>query len=510
MTGTLEKKTSKTEDPKILLVDDNTANLQVLRETLDGLGYKLLIAENGQSALEIVRKASPDLILLDIMMPDMDGYEVCRKLKAAASTRHIPVIFLTAMADAEDEARGLSLGAVDYITKPINPELVRARVRNHLELKQYRDSLEELVKERTRELQLTQAVMIESLATLAEYRDPETGGHIKRTQNYVKALAVHLKNHPKFRGELTDEMINLLYLSAPLHDMGKVGVRDHILLKPGRLDEAEFHEMQKHTTYGHDALRITEEKLGKSTFLRLAREIAYAHQEKWDGSGYPRGLKAEEIPVSGRLMALADVYDALISKRVYKPPMPHDDAVRIILDGKGRHFDPDVVDAFLELQAVFRNIALTYADFDEEREMLGSGMKCAEPLGRMGITRVLLAEDNEINLEIMKNQLASLRFTVVTAANGLEALSRYQAMNFDLVLTDIEMPGMDGFKLAEAIRRMGKEGRTVPPILAITASEFELTEASAKSSGFDGYMLKPLDLGVLKKKLDAYFQPIDS
>jgi putative two-component system response regulator len=399
---------------------------------------------------------------------------------------------------------------VDYITKPINPELVRARVRNHLELKQYRDSLEELVKQRTRELQLTQAVMIESLATLAEYRDPETGGHIKRTQNYVKALAVHLKNHPKFRGELTDEMINLLYLSAPLHDMGKVGVRDHILLKPGRLDEAEFHEMQKHTTYGHDALRITEEQLGKSTFLRLAREIAYAHQEKWDGSGYPRGLKAEEIPVSGRLMALADVYDALISKRVYKPPMPHDDAVRIILDGKGRHFDPDVVDAFLELQAVFRNIALTYADFDEEREMLGFGMKCAEPLGRMGITRVLLAEDNEINLEIMKNQLASLRFTVVTAANGLEALSRYQAMNFDLVLTDIEMPGMDGFKLAEAIRRMGKEGRTVPPILAITASEFELTEASAKSSGFDGYMLKPLDLGVLKKKLDAYFQPIDS
>ena len=509
MTGTADPNTSAAAEPRILLVDDNTNNLQVLRETLDGLGYKLLIAKNGKSALEIVRKAGPDLILLDIMMSDMDGYEVCRKLKATASTQHIPVIFLTAMADAEDEAKGLSLGAVDYITKPINPELVRARVRNHLELKQYRDSLEELVKQRTRELQLTQAVMIESLATLAEYRDPETGGHIKRTQNYVKALAVHLKDHPKFRGELTDEMIDLLYLSAPLHDMGKVGVRDHILLKPGRLDEAEFHEMQKHTTYGHDALRVTEEKLGKSTFLRLAREIAYTHQEKCDGSGYPRGLKAEEIPLPGRLMALADVYDALISKRVYKPPMPHDDAVRIILDGKERHFDPDVVDAFFELQAVFRNIALTYADFDEEREMLGSGMPCTEPSGK-GITRVLLAEDNEINLEIMKNQLASLRFTVVTAANGLEALSRYQAMNFDLVLTDIEMPGMDGFKLAEAIRRMGKEGRTVPPILAITASEFELTEASAKSSGFDGYMLKPLDLGVLKKKLDAYFQPIDS
>ena len=507
MTGRSEKKTSESENLKIkiLLVNDNTANLQVLRETLDGLGYTLLVAKNGKSALEIVRKAAPDLILLDIMMPDVDGYEVCRKLKAEASTRPIPVIFLTAMTDAEDEARGLALGAVDYITKPINPELVRARVRNHLELKHYRDRLEALVKERTRELQLTQTVMIEGLATLAEYRDPETGGHIKRTQNYVKALAVQLKSHPKFRDELTDEMIELLYLSAPLHDIGKVGVRDQVLLKAGRLDDTEFLEMQKHTTYGYEALRITEDKLGKSTFLRLAREIAYTHQEKWDGSGYPRRLKGAEIPVSGRLMALADVYDALISKRVYKPPMTHADAVRIILDGKGRHFDPDVVDAFLELQAVFRNIALTYADFDEERELLGSGINGAELFGK-GIQRVLLAEDNSINLEIMKNQLAAVGFTVETAVNGLDALAKYQAMRFDVVLTDIEMPGMDGFKLAEAIRRMEKEGRPAPPILAITASEFELTEASAQSAGFDGYMLKPLDLGVLIKKLGAVFR----
>jgi putative two-component system response regulator len=492
-----------TAAPKIVLVDDTTASLQVLRETLDGCGYKLFIAKDGASALSIVQKVQPDLILLDILLPDMDGYEVCRRLKLDETTRRIPVIFLTALADAADESKGLSLGAVDYVAKPFAPELVRARVRNHLELKQYRDRLEELVKQRTRELQLTQAVMIESLATLAEYRDPETGGHIKRTQNYVRALAVHLKDHPRFRGELTDEIIELLYLSAPLHDVGKVAVRDHILLKAGRLDEEEFHEMQKHTTYGHEALRVTEEKLGKSTFLRLAREIAYTHQEKWDGSGYPRGLKAEEIPVSGRLMALADVYDALISKRVYKPPLPHDEAVRIIREGRGRHFDPDVADAFLELQVVFRNIALTYADFDEEREMLGSGMNCIEPLDGQGITRVLLAEDNEINLEIMKNQLASLRFTVVTAANGLEALARFQAMNFDLVLTDIEMPAMDGFQLVDAIRRLGAEGRAVPPILAITASEFELTEASAKSSGFDGYMLKPLDLGILRRKLGA-------
>jgi putative two-component system response regulator len=325
--------------PTLLLVDDNTANLQVLRETLDGLGYKLLIAKNGRSALEIVRKAGPDLILLDIMMPEMDGYEVCRTIKADATVRHIPVIFLTAMADAGDEAKGLALGAVDYITKPINPELVRARVRNHLELKRHRDRLEDLVRLKTREVQLTQAVMIESLATLAEYRDPETGGHIKRTQNYVKALAVHLKSHARFREALDEETIELLYLSAPLHDVGKVGVRDHILLKAGRLDDTEFAEMKRHTLFGEEALRRTEQKLGKSTFLRHAREIAGSHQEKWDGSGYPRGLKGDEIPVSGRLMALADVYDALISKRVYKPPMPHEKAVAIIREGRGTHFD---------------------------------------------------------------------------------------------------------------------------------------------------------------------------
>ncbi|HAA04325.1 MAG TPA: two-component system response regulator, partial [Syntrophobacteraceae bacterium] len=243
---------------RILLVDDNTANLQVLRESLDGLGCKLLVAKNGVSALAIVEKAHPDLILLDIMMPEMDGYEVCRRLKDDETTRHIPILFLTALADAADEAKGLALGAVDYITKPIHPELVRARVRNHLELKRYQNHLEEMVRIRTRELQLTQAVMVESLATLAEYRDPETGGHIKRTQNYVKALARHLKNHPRFSAELDDAAIEMLYSSAPLHDIGKVGVRDDVLLKAGRLTDDEFDLMKKHTVYGHEALRITE------------------------------------------------------------------------------------------------------------------------------------------------------------------------------------------------------------------------------------------------------------
>ncbi len=500
MTGAPDKNPTASAETKILLVDDNTANLQVLRETLDGSGYKLLIAKNGRSALEIVRKASPDLILLDIMMPEMDGYEVCRTLKADVLTHHIPVIFLTAMADAEDEAKGLALGAVDYITKPINPGLVRARVRNHLELKRHQDYLEHLVRMKTREVQLTQAVMIESLATLAEYRDPETGGHIKRTQNYVKALAVHLKNHARFRDLLDEETIELLYLSAPLHDLGKVGVRDHILLKAGRLEEAEFAEMKKHTLFGEEALRRTEQKLGKSTFLRHACEIAGSHQEKWDGSGYPRALKGEAIPVSGRLMALADVYDALISKRVYKPPMPHEKAVAVIREGRGTHFDPDVVDAFLALEETFRNIALTFADCDEEREALG-GAKAAAigPTGRE--TRLLLAEDHPINREIMLSQLTALGYTVAEAADGKEALRMYRAGPYDLILTDIEMPELDGYGLAAEIRRLERAAGRRTPILAITASDFDLDEAKARSAGLDGYMLKPLDPKVLARKL---------
>ena len=485
---------------RILLVDDNTTNLQLLHETLDGIGYRLLIAKNGKTALAIARKAKPALILLDIMMPEMDGYEVCRRLKADEKTNRIAVIFITALADEDDEAKGLALGAVDYLTKPFNPDLVRARVRIHLELKQHQDQLERLVRERTRRLELTQAVTIESLATLAEYRDPETGGHIKRTQNYVKVLAKQLKQHPRFRDDLNDDVIELLYMSAPLHDLGKIAVPDHILQKAGKLTDEEFAEMKKHTNYGHDALRITEQKLGEDSFLRYAREIAYTHQEKWDGSGYPTGLKGDEIPISGRLMALADVYDALISKRVYKPPFPHEKAVEIIIEGKGNHFDPDIVDAFIELEQTFRNIALSFADHDEERKMLSGGKDLRTKKGKP-IESILLAEDNEINLEIMHSQLTSMGYKVDTAVNGKDALAKCQKKNYDVILTDIEMPEMDGYALTAEIRRIEKDPNNPIPILAITASEFDLNDERAKSMGFNGYMLKPLEIDVLENKL---------
>jgi len=358
----------------VLLVDDSPDNLVLMNDLLKDL-YKVKVANSGEKALRIATTGQPpDVVLLDVMMPEMDGYEVCRRLKANPVTRNIPIIFLTAKSEVEDEKLGLDLGAVDYITKPISPPITLARVRNHLMLKAHADFLrdqneflEQEVQERTREVVAIQDVTILAMASMAETRDSETGNHIRRTQFYVKALAERLKNHPRFSAVLTDSYINLLFKSAPLHDIGKVGIPDRILLKPGKFEPHEFEIMKTHTTLGRAAIEHAERSLGTPmAFLSIAKEIAYSHQEKWDGSGYPEGLAGEAIPVSARLMAVADVYDALISRRVYKDGMPHEKAVQIIIEGKGKHFDPDMIDAFIGLQEEFRAIAARFHDTDHD------------------------------------------------------------------------------------------------------------------------------------------------
>jgi putative two-component system response regulator len=356
-------------DATVLVVDDTPQNLALMRDLLQE-HYQVKLAPNGARALRIATATPPDLILLDIMMPDMDGYEVCRQLKAQPLTRDIPVIFLTARSEHDDEQMGLDLGAVDYIIKPISPPIVEARVRNHLLLKAAHDLLrnqasvlEHEVAQRTQELAELQEVTILMLASLAETRDNETGNHLLRTQNYVRALAQALCQHPRFSTALTPANIALLYQCAPLHDIGKVGIPDRILLKPGRLTPEEFEIMKTHTTLGRDALANAEHHLGKDVpFLRFAKEIAHAHQEKWDGSGYPLGLAGDAIPISARLMAVADVYDALISERVYKQAFSHETAVTLIRQGRGHHFDPDICDAFERIAEEFRAIALRYGD----------------------------------------------------------------------------------------------------------------------------------------------------
>jgi putative two-component system response regulator len=360
------------EKPTVLVVDDTPDNLSLMSGLLKD-SYKVKVANGGEKALKIAQSDTPpDLILLDIMMPGMDGYEVCRRLKADPQTADIPVIFLTAKVEVEDERRGLELGAVDYLTKPVSPPIVMARVKNHLALKAHADFLrdktdflETEVARRTREVMAIQDVTILAMASLAETRDSDTGNHIRRTQFYVKALAEKLADHPRFSAQLTPGFIAMLFKSAPLHDIGKVGIPDHILLKPGRFEPAEFEIMKTHTTLGKEAIEHAEASLGAEVeFLKTAKEIAYAHQEKWDGSGYPLGLAGDAIPLSARLMAVADVYDALISRRVYKEGMSHDKAVGILVEGRGAHFDADIVDAFLALQDEFKAIAARYADSD--------------------------------------------------------------------------------------------------------------------------------------------------
>ena len=358
----------------ILVVDDTADNLSLMSEVLKET-YQVKLAISGEKALKYLQAGNlPNLILLDILMPGLSGYDVLRELKANPATRFIPVIFLTAMSSPSDENNGLALGAADYICKPISTPILLARVKTQLENKKMADFLrdqneflESEVAKRTLELSAIQDVTILAMASLAESRDSDTGYHIRRTQFYVKALAEKLQTHPRFSHFLTRHTVDMLFKSAPLHDIGKVAIPDYILLKPGKLTPAEFEIMKTHTTLGREAIVNAEKQLGMQVeFLRIAKEIACYHQEKWDGSGYPEGLSGDDIPISARLMAVADVYDALISRRVYKQELAHEEAVRLITLGSGQHFDADIVAAFVELQEDFRLIAERFADSEAD------------------------------------------------------------------------------------------------------------------------------------------------
>jgi putative two-component system response regulator len=360
----MEKREEK-KKPTVLIVDDTPDNIVFLSSLLRD-SYRVLAATSGPKVLEIIESGIiPDIILLDIVMPDMDGYEVCRLLKENPKSSEVPVLFLTSRSDVEDERRGFELGAVDFITRPVSSYIVKARLTTQLEIKASRDFLRDKsaylaqeVERRVRENLTIQDVAMVALGSLAETRDNETGEHIKRTQRYMEILSHELKDNQHFAPDFANGAQDLMVKSAPLHDIGKVGIPDSILLKPGSLTAEEFAIMKTHTTLGHDAI-MRAERLVDSTdsFLRFAREIAYTHHEKWDGTGYPRGISGTDIPVAGRLMAVADVYDALISKRVYKGPMEQDEAAAVIISGAGTQFDPEIVEAFRRCKDQLAEIA---------------------------------------------------------------------------------------------------------------------------------------------------------
>ena len=358
----------------ILVVDDSAENLALLSDLLLPM-YEVRAVNSGERALRAAAgKPRPDLILLDVMMPEMDGYEVLWQLRQDPATADIPVIFVTALDTSVDEAHGLELGAVDYITKPIKPAITLARVKAQLDLKAARDwladrnqALEAEVSRRMAENVFVQNVTIRSLGHLAEIRDPETGNHLRRTQKYIQLLCDELRPNPRFAAFLTDANIDLLVRSAPLHDIGKVGIPDHILLKPGKLTAGEWAVMKTHSDIGSFAIEQVEADSERPVpFLQCAKLIIRHHHEKWDGSGYPDGLAGDSIPIPARLMALADVFDALISRRPYKEPFTLEAAAQLILEGRGVHFDPDVADAFRKRMEDFRAIAVRYADTEAE------------------------------------------------------------------------------------------------------------------------------------------------
>jgi response regulator RpfG family c-di-GMP phosphodiesterase len=364
---------------RVLIVDDMPENIKLMSALLKSSGYTIDSATDGEGAIRLAGENPPDVVLLDYAMPGMDGIEVCRALKADPRTAFAEVIMVTGSSDHEIHVRALEAGADDFLHKPIESSILRARVRRSVrtkrlmdanisyqrELKDYSEQLEERILERTQQVVRTQHVTVFALAKLSESRDNETGAHLERMSRYTLALGRQMARTEKYRDILTPTFLDMLYFSSPLHDIGKVGIPDAILLKPGKLTAEEYDIMKLHTVIGGRTLDAANDEAESDTFLEMGRDIAYAHHEKWDGSGYPGGLSGTDIPLPARITALGDVYDALTSRRPYKEPFSHEKSKAIICEGKGTHFDPEVVDAFLAIESEFVTIAAEHQDIGE-------------------------------------------------------------------------------------------------------------------------------------------------
>jgi putative two-component system response regulator len=369
------------DDEIILVADDNPLNRDLLARRLAAQGYRVETVNDGLAALARLERAGVSLLLLDIMMPGLDGFEVLRRMRANDSLSHVPVIVITALDELDAAAQCIELGAEDYLAKPFNPVLLRARVSACLEkrrlyrqendyrsvLQQCNALLEERVRAQISQISTAQLAAIYAMSRLAESKDPETGAHLERMREYCRLLSQQLARTPAYAGEIDARFIDTIYAASPLHDIGKVGVPDQVLLKPGKLDAREWGLMRTHTVIGAETLRAVYQQYGPNDFVRMGIDIAESHHEKWDGSGYPMGLAGDDIPLPARILALGDVYDALTSRRCYKEPFAHADSRALIVDGRGRHFDPHVVDAFLATEDEFIRIRRYYQDPDDRR-----------------------------------------------------------------------------------------------------------------------------------------------
>jgi putative two-component system response regulator len=354
----------------ILIIQNSPEFSEIIKQSLRNSEENIIFKSiSAADSLKFLQRAKPDLIISEPFFENINSIEILRKIKKNKQTSQIPFIFLSVLNKIENKTKALSLGVYDFITPPFAEDELKLKLENHIKSIQEKNSLvhrnkilENQIKQQTKELIHIRETIAESLASLTECRDAETAGHLRRTREYIKLIATELKRKNRFKNILSDNYIKLIYKAAPLHDIGKIGIPDKILLKKGPLSIKEYEIMKTHTTLGKEALKKADLKLGENPFLETAKEIAFTHQEKWDGSGYPRGLKKEQIPLSGRLMAIADVYDALISKRVYKPAFTHEKSVKLIKQLKGIHFDPEITDSFLSVSNEFKLISQKFQD----------------------------------------------------------------------------------------------------------------------------------------------------
>ena len=458
-----------------LIVDDDEMSLEILGHALDQMGYEVLTASNGEEALKLLQQDAVRLVITDWEMPRMNGIELCHAIRREEFDGYIYVIMLTARDSAEQKIEGLYAGADSFIAKPLNPN----------ELVVCLKTAERILALETRNL------AIFALAKLAESRDPETGAHVERVQSYARLLAQHLSKLDAYRGVIDAEYVRLIYQTSPLHDIGKVGIPDAVLLKPGKLTDQEFAVMRTHTTLGARTLDAALNRFPNVRFLQMAREIAASHHEKFNGAGYPQGLVGEQIPLSARIVALADVYDALTSRRVYHDAMSHEKARAILLSGRGSHFDPNIVDAFLALEPQFLVIKERLKDEDEAPVQLPA-LPARVPPDRVGRPETVLVVDDDTSVcEVLENYLRANGIEALSASSAAEALQLFTAHEPRLVISDLEMPGMDGLELCRRIRALRTAHHVHFIMLTVHSEKHYL--ASAFDAGVDDFLSKPFN-----------------
>ncbi len=472
---------------KILVVDDSPDMIDMYVELLAPY-YDIYIALDGKSALSIMKNETIKVVLLDIHLENESGYDVLSKIRKLKQGSEIPVIMVSASSDVEDIQEAFAKGADDYMIKPVIGPLLNRKIDTQLRLVEYMKGYRKVRRENAMESKKTLHVMIENLCEVIESRDYDTGMHIIRAGHYYKILASQLKYDNRFSDYFEMNDLDNLTLASKMHDIGKLRTPDFILRKPGKLTEEEFERIKRHSHQGYKILERIGERLEDQEMVNYGKEIAEFHHERWDGKGYPNGLSGDDIPISSRIMSVVDVYDALTTKRVYKDAIDHKDAMKIIIEERGKAFDPIIVDAFCKVEGKIVNTFLIYKEIEEEKKRAKSFHN--EPQVEK-TSHVLIVDDEMISRDIMGNQFKNHGFEVTLAKDGKEA---YQIItegdiSFDCMISDIEMPRMNGYQL---IRRLRKDGNDILAF-SITDSDYTSNAERAKENGFNGSFLKPLD-----------------